>query len=246
MVKNFFYIFFIFSFLFLVLSCAPGSFLSNQVLIAEWSENGGNTPIVFLNDEERVVCRRGLPLDYIPPWDKEAKRVDQEPFGAAGSSNVERKQAIVTQAKAPWLRVGFEIKNNTPFHLVIHTIGFTVLGQSSSNQQQNTPKSFTAGYCDTDPIYWLKPKEGFGRLDHSKSYVVGNLIFVVDSLPKRDTPVTQQGGQNATDPLFFTQPTPIPSYQIRWYMLGVFKNDEGQQAGQFYQRGQFNARSLSF
>ena len=243
-----------------LLSCIEGQgAVSSRVAMTHYPD----IPIVHLSGEEQeVICRRGLPLDYIPPWIEPDDGANTE----AGREDNVRQRELKEKIEGPWFSVSLLFDNTTPFHLVVNTVIFRVEllsggfgggtgGGSGGSGGGSQDQSFTSGsYCETDPLFWFEPHgSGAGKSfithnDVDKGFHRGNLKFYIPGPSLEESQgSTGGGGQGsggaAGGPIPFKR---VPSYRVHWYAQGQFKQADGNTVAEFQRRGSFTTRPVTF
>ncbi len=273
MFRKIYFTFLILSFL-PVLSCGKGNYLSSQVDIkmcggtktqlVDGTEARSTCipPVVFYltgSEKKKVICRRGLPDNFITPWDDEflaQGRQEQTTDGSGSDTGEEaRPDTIIHEIGGYWFKVFPVINNQSNYYLVVTDLNFKVrLGNTASED-----KTFS-DYCETNPYLYILDHSGLStgsRSNRSRSsdqeeitqgsyttydqfdraFVMGNLAFYVDELPEPPNATTSNDR--------FTN-FRIPNYFVEWQMLGTFYTETGRQVGSFQKRGVFSTRRSSF
>lgn len=231
------YLFFIFL---IIVSCVEsgGPVSANLVKVYMYEE----MPIVKYSKRDRVVCRKGLPKNYIPPWTIEARVEDEEDALGNVSEEDRLRREITEQVDTLWFKVTPLIDNQTPYHLLVEEIHFRVTLRVQGKTESRDVNFDSGSYCQTDPLYWLEPSQKLQVGDIDKSFHVGNLVFFIGGLPEAES--EQQGGEeNAGQPIPYKK---IPIYRVQWYMRGSFRNSNGVIVSEFQKRGSFSTRKLTF
>ena len=217
-----------------------------------------STPIVQYQGEENLVCRKGLPYDYIPPWTKKIRREEDEDPTAPGDTEEEPDDTIRVDVADRWFKVVPLIANNTPYYLTITDINFKI-SAGGSGERQEKEESFSSGsYCNTDPLYYFEPR-GSSRDEDKISYTLiedldkkfhmGNMVLFIGGLPdiEQNNDSSSSGGSTSSGSLAY-RPIRIPNYTVYWQMLGHFREAGGEyaQVAGFQKTGFFSTRSFAF
>ena len=237
-----------------------GRCFSSSVIV-EWEPR---VPVVFFQGRENVVCRKGLPRRYIPPWD--IRFIQRGRTEQAGSNirdaEEENNDAILTSVGNYWFKATPLIDNKSNHYLIITDINLRVT-LNDRGQTQSTEVSFSDGYCDTTPLYIFdnsglasgdpassnnisNPNAVHGSFTHfsdiNKSFVMGNLVFYAGGLPEPSS--NTEGNDRQFGDL------KIPRYTVYWQMLGTFyrleNNNQGEYVANFQKRGSFTTQPSSF
>ena len=211
------------------------------------------TPIVQYQGEEGLICRKGLPYDYIPPWDKKRRREEGEDATAEGDAGDEEPDdTIRVDVGDRWFKVVPLIANNTPYYLTITDINFKV---STGGTGTTKEESFSSGsYCETDPLYYFEPRGGDrndGKISYTliedldKKFHMGNMVLFLGGLPDLEQNNNSGGASSGVSAY---RPLRIPNYTVYWQILGHFRESSGEyaQVAGFQKTGFFSTRSFAF
>ena len=238
-----------------------GRCFSSRVIV----EMEPRVPVVFFQGKENVICRKGLPRRYIPPWDIRFIQQGRADQAESGTRDVEQENndAITTSVSDYWFKFTPLIDNQSKHYLLITDLHLKVV-LKDQGESQSAPKNFSDGYCETTPLYILdnsgepsgdttslvnslNPNAVHGSFTHPsdihKSFVMGNLVFYVDGLPAPSSNTDEDSTGSFKD-------LKIPRYTVYWQMLGTFyrleNNNRGEYVANFQKRGSFTTQPSSF
>ena len=245
-IKKFFFLFSCFLFV----SCQQS--LSSQVYVLMHSANPGLRYIILnYKGRENSICRRGIPDNYLTPWDADRERSgerelqESETQEGSGGDQQQRGDEFYVDVDDYWFKFAPAIENNSRFYIVITEINIRVF---RGNNEVGTQK-FEGGWCGTDPLYFFEPKGGgheksrIGISDIGKRFHKGNLIFFMSGLSVDQQSESQAGSQTA---LRGFQQKRLPRLSVQWEVLGYFAQRNGSRVGGLQKRGAFSVLPSSF
>lgn len=185
----------------------------------------------------------------------------------SGTSAKEEKEPVKVEVGEGWLKLGFEIRNNSDHHLIVTDIVFNAVGEYKGEifPYQN---NISIGYCDSpfaNALYFV-PKKSIVEYKPASKDILTNMAIYIDGFPfinritgegaggRRAAPAETAQGEGTSGPLSPLTADPdiargcfisVPRYRMEVLFRGYFVTSKGSRLSAFGYRLFFGTKSLN-